>query len=108
MTQAKTQSSVYSEGEEANLKRRRLDDELRIRELELQTSYQIKSLSDSLSYLKEDFHEWRDSTNTTMTNVKAQMDRLRLQGMIVIALLISQLAGAPKFVAQLFSMAGVM
>ena len=89
-------------------RQRRLDDEMRLRELELQTSFQIKTLSESLNYLKEDFHSWRDSMNTNLTDMKAQVDKLKMQGTIVIALLISQLAGAPKFIAQLFTQTGLM
>ncbi len=81
---------------------------MRLRELELQTSFQIKTLSESLNYLKEDFHSWRDSMNTNLTDMKAQVDKLKMQGTIVIALLISQLAGAPKFIAQLFTQTGLM
>ena len=110
--EAETQSLESSNIEEMKKKiecerrERRMEDELRIRELELQTSFQVRTLSESLEWLKNDFHSWREVMNTSLVDVRAQVDKLRLQGVVVIGLLLSQLAGAEKLIGQLLKGVG--
>ena len=112
--EAETQPLEYSKIEELKKKiecerrERRMEDELRLRELELQTSFQVRTLSESLDWLKNDFHSWRESMNNRLVDVTAQVNKLRLQGVIVISLLLSQLAGAEKLVGHLIKALGVL
>lgn len=106
MTQQKTQSTDCSDQKALATKRdRRVEDELRLRELELQTNFQIKTLTESLNLLKSDFHTWRDSLNDKITRVDTQVEGLKTRLMIVIALLVGQMAGAPKFLSTLLGAA---
>jgi hypothetical protein len=91
---------------ECERRERRVEDELRLRELELQTSFQVRTLSESLEWLKNDFHSWRETMNISLVDVRSQVDKLRLQGVIVIGLLLSQLAGAEKLIGQLIKGVG--
>lgn len=79
---------------------RRVEDELRLRELELQTNFQIKVLTDSLELLKVDFHSWRDSLNERLTQVSKEVDHLKTRLTIVIALLVGQMAGVPGMLSK--------
>ena len=105
MTQAKTQSTDSSEGKDrevnALLRNRRVEDELRLRELELQTNFQIKTLTESLNLLKSDFHSWRDSLNERLVEVSKEVDGLKTRLTIVIALILGQMAGAPQMLAKI-------
>lgn len=80
---------------------RRLEDQMRIRELELQTNFQIKTLTESMNLLKTDFHSWRDSLNERLANVNKEVDGLKSRLTLVIALLIVQMAGAPQIITKL-------
>ena len=79
---------------------RRVEDELRLRELELQTNFQIRVLSDSLDVLKGEFHSWRDSLNERLLNVSKDVDSLKTRLTVVIALLVGQLAGVPGILSK--------
>lgn len=101
---AKTQSSESSEQcrEPDPLKRnRRVEDELRLRELELQTNFQIQTLTESLNLLKTDFHSWRDSLNERLVKVSNEVDGLKTRLTVVIALLVGQMAGVPAALTRL-------
>lgn len=105
MTQAKTRSSESSnhdlEPATAIIRGRRVEDELRLRELELQTNFQIKTLTESLNLLKTDFHSWRESLNEKLTKVDTEVDGLKNRLTVVIALLIGLMADAPTLLARL-------
>lgn len=85
-------------------KERRVEDQLRLRELELQTNFQIQTLSESLNLLKKDFHLWRDSLNEKVEAVKQQANGLNNRLNIVIALVGMQLLEAPALVMRLIGM----
>jgi len=93
----KTQYSESSDIDHANkiARGRRVEDELRLRELELQTNYQINTLSDSLDLLKSDFISWRDSLNMRIESLSTEVYSLKTRLTVVIALLIGQMAGLP-------------
>ena len=96
---AKTQPTGSSKEEKENcavIRGRRVEDELRLRELELQTNFQIKTLTESLNLLKSDFHSWRDSLNERLVKVSAEVDSLKTRLTIVIALLVGQIVGIPS------------
>jgi uncharacterized coiled-coil protein SlyX len=78
-----------------------VEDELRLRELELQTNFQIQTLTESLNLLKSDFHSWRDTLNEKITKVDNHVESLKSRLMVVIALLIGQMAGAPAMLGRL-------
>ena len=102
MTQAKTQSTDCSKDKNTAVTReRRVEDELRLRELELQTNFQIKTLTESLNLLKSDFHSWRDSLNERLVKVSNEVDGLKTRLTIVIALLVGQMAGVPSALTRL-------
>jgi len=100
-----TQSTESSEGIKdepvAVIRGRRVEDELRLRELELQTNFQIKTLTESLNLLKTDFTSWRDSLNEKISKVDNEVDGLKTRITIVIALLVGQMAGAPDFLIRM-------
>jgi len=106
MTQVKTRSTDSSNEKEhqdvnAVLRNRRVEDELRLRELELQTNFQIRTLTESLNLLKSDFHSWRDSLNDKIGKVDTHVESLKTRLVIVIALLVGQMAGAPAMLGKL-------
>lgn len=72
---------------------RRIEDELRLRELELYTNFQIKTLTDALSILKNDFHLWRDSLNERLIKVDAEMGGMKTRLTIIITLIGAQTLG---------------
>lgn len=74
---------------------RRVEDEIRLRELELQTNFRVETLTESLNLLKNEFHSWRDSLNERLIMVGNEVDSLKTRLTIVIALLIGQMIGAP-------------
>lgn len=80
---------------------RRVEDELRLRELELQTNFQIKTLTDALNLLKTDFASWRTSLDKEISKVDAEVDGLNKRITIVIALIVGQMAGAPDFLVRM-------
>lgn len=80
---------------------RRVEDELRLRELELQTNFQIKTLTEALNLLKVDFHSWRDSINSKLLEVSKEVDGLKTRLTIVIALIIGQMAGVPAVLQKI-------
>jgi len=80
---------------------RRVEDELRLRELELHTNFQIKTLSDSLDLLKSDFISWRDSLNVRIESLSTEVYSLKTRLTIVIALLVGQMAGVPGALSKL-------
>lgn len=80
---------------------RRVEDELRLRELELQTNFQIQTLTESLNLLKSDFTSWRDSLNDQLNRVKIEVDGLKTRLTVVIVLVTLQLAGAPGVLTKL-------
>lgn len=100
---AKTQSSESSDQpkQDVVVRGRRVEDELRIRELELQTSYQISTLTESLNFLKAEFHSWRDSLNDRLTDMRKEVDGLKTRLTVVIALLVGQIAGLPQGISKL-------
>lgn len=104
MTQAKTQSTGSSDQEinepRVLLRGRRVEDELRLRELELQTNFRIESLTESLNLLKTDFTSWRDSLNEKISKVDGEVNGLKTRITIVIALIVGQMAGAPDFLVR--------
>lgn len=57
----------------------RVEDKLRLRELELQTNFQIQTLSESLALLKNDFHSWRDSFRAEMEQDRAEMKEVKAE-----------------------------
>ena len=61
-----TESSDKPQDVNAVLRNRRVEDELRLRELELQTNFQIQTLTESLNLLKSDFHSWRKSERVVL------------------------------------------
>lgn len=85
---------------EDTIRGRRVEDELRLRELELQTNFQIRVLTDSLELLKTDFHSWRDSLNERLTAVSNEVVNLKTRLTIVIALLVGQMAGVPGMLSK--------
>jgi uncharacterized coiled-coil protein SlyX len=96
-----TESSDKPQDVNAVLRNRRVEDELRLRELELQTNFQIQTLTESLNLLKSDFHSWRDTLNEKITKVDNHVESLKSRLMVVIALLIGQMAGAPAMLGRL-------
>lgn len=80
---------------------RRVEDEIRLRELELHTNFQIKTLTESLNLLKSDFLSWRESLNDKLTKVDHEVYSLKTRLTVVIALLVGQMAGAPQMLARL-------
>lgn len=80
---------------------RRVEDQLRLRELELQTTFQIQTLTESLNLLKTDFTSWRDSLNDQLTKVKTEVDGLKTRLTVVIALILFEMAGAPSLLTRL-------
>lgn len=105
-TQAKTQPTDSSNKEYPSdinsvLRNRRVEDELRLRELELQTNFQIRTLTESLNLLKSDFLSWRDSLNDKVTKVDNHVEGLKTRLVIVIALLVGQMAGAPAILSRM-------
>lgn len=105
MTRAKTRHTESSDEQDpqpnAVIRGRRVEDELRLRELELQTNFQIKTLTESLNLLKSDFHSWRDSLNERLVAVSNEVDSLKTRLTIVIALLVGQMAGVPSILGRL-------
>lgn len=106
MTQVKTRSTVSSDRIEdepvAVVRGRRVEDELRLRELELQTNFQIKTLTESLNLLKTDFTSWRDSLNEKLSKVDTEVDQLKTRMTILIVLILADLGGAPTILARMF------
>jgi len=98
-TQLTESSDAYVHHSEVT-RGRRLEDELRLRELELQTNFQIRVLSDSLDVLKGEFHTWRDSLNERLLHVAKEVDSLKTRLTVVIALLIGQMAGVPGMLSK--------
>lgn len=99
---AKTQSTESSkDSSEIIVRGRRVEDELRLRELELQTNFQIKTLTESLNYLKAEFHSWKDSLNQKFTKVEKDVDSLKTRTTILIALLLGQMAGIPGVLSKI-------
>lgn len=99
----KTQSTESSETPIVytdTIRGRRLEDEMRLRELELQTNFQIRVLSDSLDVLKGEFHSWRDSLNERLAKVGTEVDSLKTRLTIVIALLVGQMVGVPSMLSK--------
>lgn len=88
----------------AVVKERRVEDQLRLRELELQTNFQIQTLSESLNLLKTDFHSWRDSLNEKIENVKTEAHKQSTKLTFILALLAAQFLGAEAFVGKLIGM----
>lgn len=106
MTEAKIQPSEYSKKEceeqhNNKIRGRRVEDELRLRELELETNFQIQTLSQSLSNLKMDFVSWRDSLNEKLEDSKREVRALNTRMTIVIVLLLGELAGGGALVSRL-------
>ena len=101
---AKTRSSVSSDNTQDTtpaVRNRRVEDELRLRELELETKFQIQSITESLTLLKTEFHSWRDSLNEKLTMVNKEVDGLKTRLTIVITLLIGQMAGVPQVLTRI-------
>lgn len=67
-----------------------MEDELRLRELELQTNFQINTLSQSLEVLKTEFHSWRDSLNEKLTKVELEVTGLKTRLTAIIVLILAQ------------------
>lgn len=80
---------------------RRVEDELRLRELELQTNFQIKTLTESLNLLKTDFMSWRDSLNEKISKVDSEVDGLKTRMTILIVLILAELGDAPSILARM-------
>lgn len=95
-------SEVEEKNEHIILRGRRVEDELRLRELELQTNFQIKTLTESLNLLKTDFLSWRDSLNTKLEGVTKEVDGLKTRLTVVIALIVAQLIGVEAIFLRLF------
>lgn len=91
-TKASTSSSEQST-EAVIIKERRVEDQLRLRELELQTNFQVKTLSESLNLLKTEFNAWRDSVNERMEKVKNDIHSLNNKFIILIFLSLAHLSG---------------
>lgn len=102
---AKTQSTESSDKKEPEVvvRGRRVEDELRLRELELQTNFQIRTLTESLNLLKTDFTSWRDSLNEKLSKVDNEVDGLKTRLTIVIALIIGQMAGVPSALTRIMT-----
>ncbi|QDP51663.1 MAG: hypothetical protein Tp1100MES1331091_31 [Prokaryotic dsDNA virus sp.] len=97
-----TESSEVGQDEPvAVIRGRRVEDELRLRELELQTNFQIKTLTESLNLLKTDFTSWRDSLNEKLSKVDTEVDQLKTRMTILIVLILADLGGAPTILARL-------
>jgi hypothetical protein len=73
--------------------KRRAADEIRLRELELYTNFQINTLSESLNTLRTDFHTWRDSLNDRLVKVDAEMGGMKTRLTIIITLIGAQTLG---------------
>jgi hypothetical protein len=71
----------------------RAADEIRLRELELYTNFQINTLSESLNTLRNDFHTWRDSLNDRLVKVDAEMGGMKTRLTIIITLIGAQTLG---------------
>lgn len=99
----KTDSSDNKQQHKEVIRGRRVEDELRLRELELQTNFQIKTLTESLNLLKTEFHSWRDSLNEKLDKVNQQVDNTKSRLTLVIALLVGQfgLAAAPTLMTKI-------
>lgn len=95
-----TESSKYGE-EYLPVRGRRVEDELRLRELELQTNFQIQTLTEALNLLKIDFHSWRDSLNEKLTKVSNEVYSLKLRLTVIIALILGQIAGFPEALSRI-------
>lgn len=99
-----TESSKDNKEQPVLIRGRRVEDELRLRELELQTNFQIKTLTESLNLLKSDFHSWRDSLNERLVKVSSEVDSLKTRLTIVIALLVGQITGLPSILGKIIGM----
>lgn len=80
---------------------RRMEDELRLRELELQTNFQINTLSQSLEVLKTEFHAWRDSLNEKLTKVESEVTGLKTRLTAIIVLILAQAGIASGLLSRL-------
>lgn len=100
---AKTQSTESSNEpkQDVVVRGRRMEDELRLRELELQTDFQVKTLTEAVNFLKQEFHSWRDSLNERLIDVRKETDSLKTRLTVVIALLIGQMAGLPQGLSKI-------
>jgi len=105
MTQAQTPYTVSSEHNHADteflLRGRRVEDEMRLRELEMQTNFRIESLNESLNVLKVDFLSWRDSLNEKISKVDREVDGLKTRTTVLIALIVGQMAGVPAVLSKI-------
>lgn len=101
---AKTQPMESSDAEDTTEvpMGRRVADELRLRELELETNFQIQTLSQSLSVLKSEFHSWRDSLNEKISKVETEVNSLKMRVNVIIALVVAQMSDAPALLARFF------
>jgi hypothetical protein len=90
-SQASGSSEVKSEC--AGARQRRVADEMRLRELELYTNFQINTLSESLNTLRNDFNLWRDSLNDRLVKVDAEMGGMKTRLTIIITLIGAQTLG---------------
>lgn len=79
-------------------------EQVSLRELELKTKFEIKTLSDSYALLREDFVLWRDRMDKRLEAVKQQATGLNNRLNIVIALIGVQLLNAPAFVMKLIGL----
>lgn len=66
-------SSNYSKSEEELS-----EDRLKIRELELHTQYQIQSLTDSFSNLKQFFDNFKGAVDITLEAMKGRVEDMRM------------------------------
>lgn len=82
------------------LRGRRVEDELRLRELELQTNFQIQTLTESLNLLKSDFHSWRDSLNEKLQENREELNKLSTRMTVAVVLLLGQLAGGTALIGK--------
>lgn len=83
------------------IKERRVEDQLRLRELELQTDFRIQNLSDSLDSLKREFHSWRDALNTKMEGIEKQVQGQNTRLTALIVLIIASMTDAAPALMKL-------
>lgn len=90
----------FNKEEPIVIRGRRVEDELRLRELELQTNFQINTLSQSLEVLKSEFHSWRDSLNDKLASVEKDVGSLKTRLTAIIVLVLAQMGMASGLITK--------
>lgn len=85
-------------------KDRRVEDQWKLRELEMQTDFRIQTLSDALNAIKIDFHSFRESVNEKIEAIRTQNVSLNNRINILLVLMTADMVQAPSFIMRLFGL----